>query len=132
MSTSLKNLDLQKDALERSQKTDFDKINANLRNFKEQSKITITDAMRKLDNIFAITDQTLPPYESSLSANNPALKSQIRSDFYVLNSEIDSMQSMSDTRLSKYFKDLGDLFSLASRAVDASLPSETLPQSSQA
>ena len=125
------NLNLQLDLLQNSQDTDTNKLDSNLNNFRQQAQITITDAMRKLDDTFGITDATTnSAYASWLSAKNTNLKSQLKSDFNSLNSKIDNISDMSDDDLSKYFQDLWKLFSLASRAVDASIPTTTLPQSS--
>lgn len=124
-------LDSQLEVLEQWQNMDLAKQDANIENFKQQLKTAITDAMRKLDDTFGITDSTSnASYESSLSASNPNLKSQIKSDFSTLNNKLSSIWTMSNSDLSEYIKDLSSLFSLASQAVDASIASTALPQTS--
>jgi len=67
-----------------------------------------------------------------LSANNPSLKAQVKTKFNTLNNKLSSISSMSNDELSKYISDLSSLFSLTAQSVDASIPSTSLPQSSQA
>lgn len=131
MEISQDTLDSQLEVLEQWQNMDLAKQDANVENFKQQLKTAITDAMRKLDDTFGITDSTSnASYESSLSASNPNLKSQIKSDFSTLNNKLSSIWTISNSDLSEYIKDLSSLFSLASQAVDASIASTALPQTS--
>ncbi|MFZ2151264.1 MAG: hypothetical protein WAZ12_02765 [Candidatus Absconditicoccaceae bacterium] len=125
------NMDKQLDLLQQSQNIDLSKLNVNIDSFKQQLKIAITDTMRKLDDTFGITDSTSNvSYDSSLSANNPSLKSQVKSDFNLLNSKLNNIIDMTDDDLSEYITDLSNLFSLASKSVDASIASIALPQTS--
>ncbi len=131
MKVTQDNMDKQLDLLQQSQNIDLSKLNSNIDSFKQQLKTAITDSMRKLDDTFGITDTTSnATYESSLSAKNINLKSQVKSDFNWLNSKLDNMLSMTDDDLLQYINDLSKLFSLASQAVDASLASTSLPQTS--
>ena len=131
MQVTQDNMDKQLDLLQQSQNIDLSKLNSNIDSFKQQLKTAITDSMRKLDDTFGITDTTSnATYESSLSAKNINLKSQVKSDFNWLNSKLDNMLSMTDDDLLQYINDLSKLFSLASQAVDASLASTSLPQTS--
>lgn len=133
MELSQDNLDTQLDALKQSQNMDLSKLDSSVDNFKQQLKITISDSMRKLDDTFGITDpNSNASYEASLSANNPSLKGQVKTDFNILNNKLSSLSSMSNDELSKYISDLSSLFSIAAQSVDASIPSTELPQSSQA
>ena len=131
MKVTQDNMDKQLDLLQQSQNIDLSKLNSNIDSFKQQLKTAITDSMRKLDDTFGITDTTSnASYDSSLSASNHSLKSQVKSDFNILNSKLNNILSMTDDDLSEYISDLSKLFSLASQAVDASLASTSLPQTS--
>jgi hypothetical protein len=82
MQVTQDNMDKQLDLLQQSQNIDLSKLNSNIDSFKQQLKTAITDSMRKLDDTFGITDTTSnATYESSLSAKNINLKSQVKSDF---------------------------------------------------
>jgi hypothetical protein len=82
MKVTQDNMDKQLDLLQQSQNIDLSKLNSNIDSFKQQLKTAITDSMRKLDDTFGITDTTSnATYESSLSAKNINLKSQVKSDF---------------------------------------------------
>jgi hypothetical protein len=131
MNITKDNLDKQFNLLQQSQNIDLSKLNSNIDSFKQQLKTAITDSMRKLDDTFGITDTTTNAlYDASLSANNPSLKSQVKSDFNGLYNKLNNMISMTDDDLLKYINDISKLFSLASQAVDASVASTTLPQTS--
>lgn len=131
MDVSLDNMDEQLDLLKKSKNTDQDKLDSSLDNFRLQAQNTVKDSMRSLDMIFGITDPSSNSnIESSLSASNVNLKNRVKSDFNNLYNDIDDILDMNKNDLIDYFQDLWELFQDAAKAVDASIPSESFPQSS--
>lgn len=131
MDVSLDNMDEQLDLLKKSQDTDQDKLDSSLDNFRLQAQNTVIDAMRNLDMIFGISDSSSnSSIESALSASNTNLKQRVKSEFNNLDNDIDDILDMDEDDLIDYFQDLWELFQDAAQAVDASIASETFPQSS--
>jgi hypothetical protein len=127
MKLSLKSLKNQQDALEDTQDRDQDKMNTSIQNMRDQLDNSISDALKKVNDIFSSSI-----YSSLVGTNNVSLKNKVIEQYNNLHARYQNIEDISDEDLSTYLSHLSILLKNAALAVVASTPSQTLPQTATA
>ena len=127
MNLSVKSLQNQQNALEDTQSRDQDKMNTSIQNMRDQLNISISDALKKVNDIFNSST-----YGPLVGVNNSSLKSKVSTQYQNLYDRYQDIQNTSDSDFSIYLSQLSIMLKNAALAVTASTPSSTLPQTASA
>ena len=127
MKLSVKSLKNQQDALENTQDRDQDKMDTSIQNMRDQLDNSISDALKKVNDIFSSST-----YGPLIGTNNVSLKSKTLDQYQNLRDRYQDIEDISDDDFSTYLSHLSILLKNAALAVVASTPSQTLPQTSNA
>lgn len=127
MKLSLKSLKNQQDALEDTQDRDQDKMNTSIQNMRDQLDNGISDALKKVNDIFNSS-----VYGPLVGTNNVTLKNKVIEQYNNLRDRYEDIEDISDDDFSTYLSHLSILLKNAALTVVASTPSQTLPQTSNA
>ncbi|MCX6822995.1 MAG: hypothetical protein NTX91_03265 [candidate division SR1 bacterium] len=127
MKLSVKSLENQQNALEDTQNRDMDKMDMSIQNMRDQLDIAISDALKKVNDIFNSST-----YGALVGTNNSSLKSKVLDQYQNLRDRYQTIQDISDEDFSTYLSHLSLMLKNAALAMAASTASQTLPQTAAA
>lgn len=127
MKLSIKSLKNQQDALEDTQDRDQEKMETSIQNMRNQLDNSISDALKKVNDIF--NNSTYGPL---IGTNNPSLKNKTLEQYNNLRDRYQNIEDISDEDFSAYLSHLSLMLKNVALTVTASTPSQTLPQTSNA
>lgn len=125
MKLSIKSLKSQQDALEDTQDRDQDKMETSIQNMRDQLDNSISDALKKVNDVF-----NSATYGPLVGTNNTSLKNKVIEQYNNLRDRYQDIEDISDEDFSTYLSHLSILLKNAALTVAASTPSQTLPQTS--
>lgn len=127
MNLSVQSLENQQNALEDTQSRDQDKMETSIQNMRDQLDNSISDALKKVNDIFNSST-----YAPLIGTNNTSLKSKTLDQYRNLRDRYEDIEDISDDEFSTYLSHLSQLLKNAALTVTASTPSQTLPQTASA
>lgn len=127
MKLSLKSLQNQQNALEDTQSRDQDKMEMSIQNMRDQLDNSISDALKKVNDIFNSST-----YGPLIGTNNLSLKSKTLEQYNNLRDRYQNIEDISDDDFSTYLSHLSLMLKNAALTVTVSTLSQTLPQTSNA
>lgn len=135
---SSSNMDYQQELLQQQYKSlknsksiDINKMQTSISTAYKQYLVMIKDALKKVDDVFGIDNTTNNiAYAQYISAKDPDLKREVEDQYQLLKRQLSS--SMTTDEFSQYILDVADFMALAASSINASTPSTSLPQASNA
>jgi len=133
MNLQVDSLSNQQNALENTQSRDADKMATSIENMRKQLDLGISDALKKVDDVFGILSHAKnASFDQYVSAGDANLRSKVTAQFNNLYSRYQNIDSISDSDFSTYLSQLSILLKNAALAINASTASQSLPQSASA
>jgi len=111
--------------------TDLSKLTMNIENVKEQNFNILSDALKKVNETFGITNKERnSAFDQYISSRSPTLRSQVEEEYTDLKIRLDDIKNQSNMDFAEYMIDFADFLKLVAKAISSSDPSTALPFSS--
>jgi hypothetical protein len=129
MNLQVSSLQDQQSSLEDSQNTDADKMQTSIKNIRDQLNLSISDAFKKVDDVFGILSHAKnAAFDQYVSANDTNLRNLVTQQFQNLYTRFQNINDVSDDDFSHYLSQFSIMLKNAALSINASTPSSALPQ----